>query len=184
MLYLVINYWILFASSLWTLYFGLELQWMFLTIIIIVGSSVWRGLLNYLILNGILSTLLISSILLSNYVLFILGVFGKVGYFPFFLILSYQYYSSSYLWILFDIVNKWAYFGSIIFIIYFSILLFLYFSDWYVLINFLFIIFLIRFLLSIKHFILISSLQLFLFHLLKDPRYLQLTLEAKFFPSI
>lgn len=161
--YLVISYWILFASSLWTLYFGLELQWMFLIIFIIAGSSVWRGLLNYLILNGILSTLLIISLLLNNYVLFIFGLFGKVGFFPFFVLLSYQYCSSSYLWIFFDLINKWAYFGSIILSIYFDSLLSLSFSDWYVLINFLMIVFLIRFVLSMKHFILVSALQLLLF---------------------
>ena len=136
---------------------------MFLTIFIIIGSSVWRGLLNYLILNGILSTLLIISLLLNNYVLFIFLMLGKIGYFPFFLILGYQYCSSSYLWIFFDLINKWAYFGSIIFSICFGSLLSLTFSDCYVFINFLMIGFLIRFILSMKHFILISSLQLFLF---------------------
>jgi len=171
--YLVVSYlavinWILLASSLWTLYFVLELQWMLLTIFLIVGSAVWRGLLNYLILNGILSTLFIISLLLNNYVLFIFGILFKLGFFPYFLILSYQYCSSSYYWIIFDLFNKWAYFGGIIFSIYFGFILSFTFSDWYVLINFLMIVFLIRFVLSMKHFILISSLQLFLFIIIWD----------------
>ena len=163
MLYLSFSYFILFASSLWTLYFGLELQWMFLSAFIIIGSSLWRGLLNYLILNGILSALLILAVLFINLWLFIFGVFSKVGYFPWFLILSYQYYSSSYLWIFFDVINKWAYLGSIIFVLAFSCVILYAFCDWYVLMNFLMIIFLVRLFLSMKHFILISSLQLFLF---------------------
>ena len=158
-LYIFVSFWILFTSSLWTLYFGLELQWMLLTIYIIIGSSVWRGLLNYLMLNGILSIWLIIGILLSNSLFFILGCFGKVGYFPFFLILGYQYYSSSYLWMVFDLINKWAILGSFIFIIHLS----MNFGYWFVLVNFLVIIFFIKFVLSIKHLILISSLQLFLF---------------------
>ena len=162
-IYVGVSYFILIASSLWTLYFGLELQWMFLSIFIIIGSSVWRGLLNYLVLNSILSTLLISGLLLSNFVLFIYSVLSKVGFFPFILLLSYQYYSSSYVWIFFDLLNKWVYFGSIIFIIYFSFMFSLTLIDWMLLVNFLVVIFFIRFLLTIKHFILISSLQLFLF---------------------
>ena len=161
--YRVDNFWILFTSSLWTLYFGLELQWMLLTIFIIIGSSVWRGLLNYLMLNGILSIWLIIGILLSNSLFFIFGCFGKVGYFPSFLVLGYQYYSSSYLWMVFDPMNKWAYFGSFISIIHLSISLFMNFGYWFVLVNFLIIIFFVKFVLSIKHLILISSLQLFLF---------------------
>ena len=138
---------------------------MLLTIFIINGSSVWRGLLNYLMMNGIISIWLIIGILLSNSLFFILGSLGKVGYFPYYIVLGYQYYSSSYVWMIFDLMNKWAYFGSLIIIIHYYICL-LNFGDWFVFKNLLIIIFFIKFILSIKHLILISSLQLFLFILL------------------
>jgi len=163
LLYIFFSFWILITSSLWTLYFGLELQWMLLTIFIINGSSVWRGLLNYLMMNGIISIWLIIGILLSNSLFFILGSLGKVGYFPFYIVLGYQYYSSSYIWMIYDLMNKWAYFGSLVFIIHHSTSLLMNFGDWFVLMNLLIIIFFIKFVLSIKHLILISSLQLFLF---------------------
>ena len=162
LLYIFFSFWLLFTSSLWTVYFGLELQWMLLTILVIIGSSVWRGLFNYLMLNGILSIWLVIGILLNNSLLYIFGIFGKVGYFPFFIVLGYQYYVSSYLWIIFDLLNKWVYFGSIIFIIHYSFIIYS-FGDWFVLLNFFIIIFFVKFVLSIKHIILISSLQLFLF---------------------
>jgi len=162
LLYIFFSFWILITSSLWTLYFGLELQWMLLTIFIIHGSSVWRGLLNYLMMNGIISIWLIIGILLSNSLFFILGSLGKVGYFPFYIVLGYQYYSSSYIWMIYDLMNKWAYFGSLVFIIHHSTSMIMNFGDWFVLMNLLIIIFFVKFVLSIKHLILISSLQLFL----------------------
>ena len=79
---------------------------MLLTISITIGSSVRRGLLNYLMLNGILSIRSIIGILLSNSLFSISGRFGKVGYPPSFSVLGYQYYSSSYLRMVFDPMNK------------------------------------------------------------------------------
>ena len=162
-LYSFVSFFIYFTSSLWTIYFGFELTWMLLTVLIIIGSSVWRGLLNYLMLNGILSIWLIAGILLSNCLFFIYGIIGKVGYFPFFLIISYQYYSSSYIFILFDLLNKFTYFNAFIIIIHLSTSNLLYFVNLFVLMNFFITISIIKFVLSIKHLILISSLQLFLF---------------------
>ena len=154
---------ILFTSSLWTLYFGLELQWMLLTIFIIIGSSVWRGLLNYLMLNAILSIWLIIGILLSNSLLLFFSLCGKVGYFPFYLILSYLYYCVNLLFILIDCIAKVMIFTCFIIIIHLS---FHSAIHLYLILNFLMIIFFVKFVLSIKQVILISSLQLFLFILL------------------
>ena len=102
LVYSILTFYFLFSSSLWTLYFGLELQWMLLTIFFIIGSSVCRGLFNYLILNGILSISLILGILFSNSLFFILACFGKIGYFPFFLVLACLWYCSSYLFLMID----------------------------------------------------------------------------------
>jgi len=151
-----------FTSSFWVLYFGLELQWMLLCNFIIV-YSIWRGLMNYVVLNSILSIWFIVGILLSSSLILVYGCFGKVGYFPFILVLSYQYYSSNYIWIIYDQLNKWGYFRVILFLVYFSICLFMNFGYWFILVNFLIIIYYIKFIFSIKHLILISSLQLFLF---------------------
>ena len=86
-------------------------------------------------MNGIISLVNIFGILLSNSLFFIFGLFGKIGYFPFYLVLGYQYYSSSYLWLVFDLMNKWAYFGSILLIYYYSFSLIMNFGDWFVLMN-------------------------------------------------
>ena len=107
-----ISLWILFTCSFWMLYFGLELQWVLLTIMFIIGSSVHRGLFNYLMLNGILSIRLIVGIVFGNSIFYVLAVFGKIGYFPFSLVLSSPRYCSSYTFLMFDVINKWAYFGS------------------------------------------------------------------------
>ena len=60
---------------------------------------------HYLILNGILSISLILGILLSNSLFFILGCFGKIGYFPFLLVLACLWYCSSYLFLMIDLIN-------------------------------------------------------------------------------
>jgi len=138
---------------------------MLLTIFFIIGSSVCRGLFNYLILNGILSISLILGILLSNSLFFILGCFGKIGYFPFLLVLACLWYCSSYLFLMIDLINKWAYFGSFLVIFHLYILLnsFVY---WFTLIHFLILMFFIKLILTIKHLILISSLINYLFIIL------------------
>ena len=79
---------------------------MLLTISITIGSSVRRGLLNYLMLNGILSIRSIIGILLSNSLSSIPGRFGKVGHPPSFSVVGYQYHSSSHLRMVFDPMNK------------------------------------------------------------------------------
>ena len=153
-------YIIFLTSSLWILYFGLELQWMLLSIFFIIGSSVFRGLLNYLIINGILSIWLNIGIWMSHSLFFIIGCFGKVGYFPFFLVFAYLLYVASYPFSIFDILNKWAYFSS--FLIILNISIFQGLDYWLIIINFFIIIFFIKFIISIKHLILISSYLLFL----------------------
>ena len=79
---------------------------MLLAIFFIIGTSIFRGLLNYLIINAILSIGLIIGILMSNSLLLIISCYGKVGYYPFFLVLSMLFYNTSYLFILFDLINK------------------------------------------------------------------------------
>ena len=79
---------------------------MLLAIFFIIGTAIFRGLLNYLIMNAILSIGLITSLLISNNLLLIISCYGKVGYYPFFLVLSMLFYNTSYLYIIFDLINK------------------------------------------------------------------------------
>ena len=152
-------YIIFLTSSLWILYFGLELQWMLLSIFFIIGSSVFRGLLNYLIINGILSIWLNIGIWMSHSLFFIIGCFGKVGYFPFFLVFAYLLYVASYPFSIFDILNKWAYFSS--FLIILNISIFQGLDYWLIIINF-FIISLINYNIIYPFFFIDLSLSLIL----------------------
>ena len=79
---------------------------MLLGIFFIIGTSIFRGSLNYLIMNAILSIGSITSILMSNSLLLTIGCYGKVGYYPFFSLLSMLFYNTSYLYIIFDLINK------------------------------------------------------------------------------
>ena len=79
---------------------------MLLAIFFIIGTSIFRGLLNYLIMNAIITIGLIIGILMCNSLLLNISCYGKVGYYPFFLLLSILFYNSSYLFILFDLINK------------------------------------------------------------------------------
>ena len=79
---------------------------MLLAIFFILGTGIFRGSLNYLIMNAILSIGSLTSILMSNSLLLIISCYGKVGYYPFFLVLSMLFYNTSYLFILFDLINK------------------------------------------------------------------------------
>ena len=156
------GFWIFFTASLWTVYFGLELQWMLLTILIIIGSPVWRGLSNYLILNGMISIWLIIGILFSNSLFFLFGCLAKVGYFPFSLLLSYQYYLCGYNWIIFDLLNKISYLNAFVISIHSPTSIIANFGSIFVLVNFMMIMFFVKFVLCIKHVIFISSLQWYL----------------------
>ena len=79
---------------------------MLLAIFFIIGTGIFRGSLNYLTMNAILSIGLIIGILMSNSLLLIISCYGKVGYYPFFSVVSMLFYNSSYLFILFDLLNK------------------------------------------------------------------------------
>ncbi len=159
--YLLLTLTIFLSSSIYIIYYSLELQWMLLFLFFIIGTSIYRGLLNYLIINGWLSILLIVGILLSNSIFLILAIFGKIGYYPFFLLISFLYYCSSYLFIIFDLINKLSYFTSFIMILNISIFI-SNFDLWLILVNFIISIFFIKFIISIKHTIFISSFILFL----------------------
>ncbi len=135
---------------------------MLLGIFFIIGTSIFRGSLNYLIINAILSIGSIIGILMSNSLLLIISCYGKVGYYPFFSVLSMLFYNTSYLFIIFDLINKWAYFSSFTLILNYSIF-FRCSEYWLVLINLMIIISFIRLIISIKHIIFISSYLLFIF---------------------
>ena len=79
---------------------------MLLAIFFIIGTAIFRGLLNYLIMNAILSIGSITSLLMLNSLLLIISCYGKVGYYPFFSVLSMLFYNTSYLYIIFDLINK------------------------------------------------------------------------------
>ena len=133
---------------------------MLLLAFFIVGSSIYRGLLNYLALNGWLSILLVVGVLLGNSVLLLLAVYGKIGYYPFLLVLSFLYYCSSYAFVLFDLANKLSYFTSLVTIGNASIYLCT-FDLWLVLVNLLAAAVFIKFMVAIKHAVFISSLIFF-----------------------
>ena len=79
---------------------------MLLAIFFIIGTAIFRGLLNYLIMNAIPSIGSITSLLMSNSLLSIISCYGKVGYYSFFSVLSMLFYNTSYLYIIFDPINK------------------------------------------------------------------------------
>ena len=135
---------------------------MLLAIFFIIGTAIFRGSLNYIIINAILSIGSISGIYMSNSLLLIISCYGKVGYYPFFSVLSMLFYNTSYLFILFDLINKRAYFSSFTLILNVSIF-FRCSEYWLVLINLMIIISSVRLISSIKHIIFISSYLLFIF---------------------
>ena len=100
---------IIFSSSLFVCFFVLDLQWITLIFLFVLGNSVWRGLLNYLVINSILSVWLFIGILMTNVIFYFVGCFGKVGYFPFLLLVLLVLYCSSYLFMFYDQIIKWNY---------------------------------------------------------------------------
>ena len=79
---------------------------MLLAIFFIIGTAIFRGSLNYLTMNAVISIGLIIGILMSNSLLLVISCYGKVGFYPFFIVVSMLFYNSSYLFILFDLINK------------------------------------------------------------------------------
>ena len=113
-------------------------------------------------MNAILSIGSLSGIIMSNSLLLMIVCYGKVGYYPFFLVLSMLWFNSSYLFILLDLINKWAYYSSFIIILNLSIF-FRCSEYWLVLINLLIIISSIRHIISIKQLVFLSSMILFIY---------------------
>ncbi len=135
---------------------------MLLAIFFIIGIGIFRGSLNYVIVNAILNIGLVTSLIISNSLTLLISCYGKVGYYPFFLVLSIIYFSISYLFILFDVINKQVYISSFILILNESV--FFRCSEYrLILINLVIIISSIRSIISIKHIIFISSYLLFIF---------------------
>jgi len=165
--YLILLLTIFLSSSIYIIYYRLELQWMLPLSFSVIGTSINRGLFNYIILNGWTSILLVIGILLSNSIFSTLAIFGKIGYYPFFSLISFLYYCSSYLSIIFDLVNKLSYFTSFIMILNINLYI-CNFDLWLILVNFIISLFFIKFIIPIKHTIFISSfiLSLSIYYLL------------------
>ena len=129
---------------------------MLLLAFFIMARSIYRGLLSYLILNGWLSVLLVAGLLLANPLFLIFAILGKVGYYPFFLLLSLLYCCASYAFIIFDLLNKLSYFAC------FSMILNVYVDEsgwdlWLILCNLAVVLFFIKFIVSAKHILFVSS---------------------------
>jgi hypothetical protein len=112
-------------------------------------------------MNAIITIGLIIGILFVNSLLLIMSCYGKVGYYPFHILFTILFLNSSYLFILLDLINKWAYFSSFIVII--NMFIYLRCVEYIlILIQLLLIIYFIKIISSIKHIILISSYLLFI----------------------
>ena len=98
----------------------------------------------------------------SNSIFFTMHSLGIIGFPRRIYDYSMLFYNTSYLFILFDLINKWAYFSSFTLILNVSIF-FRCSEYWLVLINLMIIISSIRLISSIKHIIFISSYLLFIF---------------------
>jgi len=129
--YAVVPFLLVFTSKTIMSYFIMEIQWMLLIIFFILDNSIWRGILTYFIMNAIPSILLIIGILMSNSLFSLIGCFGKIGYFPFFLVLAYLLFSTPYLFSMLDIFNKWAYLCSFLVIWHGIIGKGLFLKDWH-----------------------------------------------------
>jgi hypothetical protein len=155
---------ILFSSSLWSIYFFIELQWMLLSLLLILGNSVYKGFFNYYILNNIISIYLMIGLLFNNSIFFVVGFYGKLGFFPFIIIYSIVYNSASYLFILLDYINKWTYIN--LFIILINTTLFINLDYILLLFNLFLLLFILQLIISIKHLLVISYYITFIYYLL------------------
>lgn len=133
----------------------------------IIAYSIYSGLFNYLITNLFVSILIIIGFIIICLSSIIMGCYGKLGYFPFIIILLLIYSLSSFVFIIYDYFNKICYFNTFNIIININLL---YYGIDYVimLFNFYTILFFNLFINSIKHLFLIISfftllLYLFLF---------------------
>ena len=105
-------------------------------------------------LNGILSIVFIVGLLNGSILLIVyIGVFGKLGIFPFTLIVLSLIYNSSFYYLFIDTLNKW---------VYYSLLEVHCFNYWLIVLHFIFIIFLLSSISSIKQLIVLSSIISFL----------------------
>jgi len=131
-------------------------------------SSSLSSILNWLIYNFMNSIVLINGIVLSNSLFIIFVLFSKVGFFPFFVILVYIWYCVSYLFLIYDLMNKLFYFGFCVCLIHIDN----YSNDfdfYLVLLNLVCILFMLQFIISIKHVLIISSfIFLFILVLIED----------------
>lgn len=159
--YPFITFSLFLSSGIYVIWCCLEVQWMLLLVFFVLSSSLLRGLLNYLILNGWLGILFIVSLWFSNSILIFLTTYGKIGYYPFFLLVSYIYHCSSYKFIIFDLINKLSYL-SLFFLSFNITLVISTFDLWLIIVNLVISTFFIKLMLSIKHCVFIGTFIQFL----------------------
>ena len=83
------------------------------TSIINSPRGVYRGISNYLIQNAMLGIMLILGLMYSNNIFFFISMFGKIGYFPFYFLYITFRLRSSYMFLIYDVFPKLAYFVCI-----------------------------------------------------------------------
>ena len=129
---------------------------------------------------------MVIAILTNNTMSFLVFCFGKIGYFPFFQLVTLIVYCSSYLFILFDQLVKFSYLFifSFLFILSIDTIIDFFLS----LLNFLVLQVFIKFLFTIKHLVLISSIVVFimiyLLIIIEDMLYSIIYLLCYFFNSL
>ncbi len=122
----------------------------------IIAYSIYRGLFNYLITNLFVSLLLSFGFIFICLWSIIIACYGKLGYFPFIIITLLIYSSSSFVFMIYDYLNKTCYFNALNIIINMNLL---YYGLEFIIIlfNFPIILFFSLFINSIKHLFFIIS---------------------------
>ena len=114
---------------------------------------------------------------MSNSLFSLIACFGKIGYFPLFLVIAFPLFPTPYLSSMLEPFNKWAYLFILLFISNISIF-FQSYDYRLIVINFFYILFYIIFIITLKHLLLISTYILFLLI------YLLITIEEEFLSSL
>ena len=153
----------LVSSSLWFIYFYIELQWMLLSLALIIGNSVYKGFFNYYFINNIISIWIVIGLLFNNSICFIIGSYGKLGFFPFIILYCIIYNCGSYFFIIFDYINKWTYINLML--VFLNLRFFLNLDFILLIINLVLVLFIIQLIISIKHLLVISYYITFIYYL-------------------
>jgi len=108
--YFIVITLVFISSSLWKLYYCLELQWMMILLFFIIAYSIYKGLFHFLIINLFVSILVVFGFIFISIISTIIGCYGKLGYFPFIVISLLIYNSCSFIFMIYDYLNKTVYF--------------------------------------------------------------------------